>query len=153
LLQRDKTWVYKPALLWEVTANESVRSTNEEVSEQSAYSLSAVPLNSDLSPDVPSVEDHLLKDNILDLGDGVYWLTRYNGYFYANGEILKYDAVQYNIPGLSASEKDAVNGDNVWINNLREYQRYFAKIPLTVRFIQQDWCGYMPSQTTKQMME
>jgi len=129
LLQRDKTWVYKPALLWEVTANESVRSTNEEVSEQSAYSLSAVPLNSDLSPDVPSVEGHLLKDNILDLGDGVYWLTRYNGYFYANGEILKYDAVQYNIPGLSASEKDAVNGDNVWINNLREYQRYFAKIP------------------------
>ena len=129
LLERDKTWVYKPALLWEITSNESLRSANEEVSQQSAYSLSAVTLNSNLSENVPSVENNLLKDNVIDLGDGVYWLTRYNGYFYANGEIIKYDAVQYNIPGLSASEKDEENGDNVWINNLREYQRYFAKVP------------------------
>lgn len=129
LLERDKTWIYKPALLWEVTSNESVRSTNEEVMEQSAYSLSAVPLNSNLSADVPIVSNHKIINNTIDLGEGIYWLTRYNGYFYANGEIIKYDAVQYNIPGLSTTEQDADNGDNVWISSLREYQRYFAKIP------------------------
>lgn len=129
LTERDKTWVYKPALLWEVTANESLRSTNEEVMEQSAYSLSAVPLNSDLSTDLPVVQDHKIINNVIDLGEGVYWLSRYSGYFYANSEVIKYDAVQYNIPGLSESERDAENNDNVWISSLREYQRYFAKIP------------------------
>lgn len=129
LLERDKAWIYKPALLWEVTSNESLRSTNEEVMEQSAYSLAAVPLNSDLSADVPTVENHLVTNNVIDLGEGIYWLTRYTGYFYANGEIIKYDAVQYNIPGLSSTEQDGENGDNVWISSLREYQRYFAKVP------------------------
>ena len=131
LLDRDKTWIYKPALLWEVAAIENVRSVNEEVGEQSAYVLGAAPINSDLSEEVPFVEDYEIQNNVLDLGDGVYWLTRYNGYFYANGEILKYDAVQYNIPGLSAAELSASNsdGDNVWISSVKEYQRYFSKIP------------------------
>jgi len=129
LLERDKTWIYKPALLWEVTSNESLRSTNEEVMEQSAYSLAAVPLNTDLSSDIPVVENNKVINNIIDLGDGIYWLTRYSGYMYANGEIIKYDAVQYNIPGLSSEEQDVDNNSNVWISSLREYQRYFSKIP------------------------
>lgn len=129
LLDRDKTWIYKPALLWEVAPTDNTKSVNEEVGQQSAYILGAIPLNSDLSNQVPRVVDNILQDNIMDFGEGIYWLTRYNGYFYANGEIIKYDAVQYSIPGLSESEQDLENGDNVWISSVKEYQRYFSKIP------------------------
>lgn len=131
LTDRDKTWVYKPALLWEVSATENTKSVNEEVGEQSAYVLAAIPLNSELSAELPFVENHQLQSNVLDFGEGIYWLTRYNGYFYANGEIIKYDAVQYNIPGLSTLELDdpSSDGDNVWISSVREYQKYFSKIP------------------------
>ena len=129
LLDRDKTWIYKPALLWEVAPTDNTKSVNEEVGQQSAYVLGAIPLNSDLSDTLPQVIDHTLQDNVMDFGDGIYWLTRYNGYFYANGEIIKYDAVQYNIPGLSATEQDSENGDNVWISSVKEYQRYFSKVP------------------------
>lgn len=124
LIDRDKTWVYKPVLLWEIAANETTKSQNDEVAQQSAYSLSAIPLNTDLSDVVPSVENNKIVNNIMDLGDGVYWLSRYNGYFYANGEIIRYDAVQYSIPGLT-------NGSdpNVWITSVQEYQKYFAQIP------------------------
>ena len=124
LVDRDKTWIYKPALLWEVGPSETTKSVNDELAQQSGYTLSAIPLNSDLSDEIPRVVDHQIINNTIDLGDGVYWLSRYNGYFYANGEIIKYDAVQYSIPGL--------NGDaeaTVWITSVQEYQRYFAKLP------------------------
>jgi hypothetical protein len=124
LVDRDKTWIYKPVLLWEVGPSETTKSVNEEVSQQSAYTLSAIPLNTDLTDDLPSVENHQVIDNTMDLGDGIYWLSRYNGYFYANGEIIKYDAVQYSIPGLAQGEDP-----NVWITSVQEYQRYFAKVP------------------------
>lgn len=129
LLERDKTWVYKPALLWEVAPIQQVRSTNEEVADQSAYSLAAVALNSDLSSDVPSVLDHEIINNVIDLGEAVLYLSRYEGYFFANGEIIKYDAVQYSIPGLSETERTESGGDNVWITSTREYQNYFSKVP------------------------
>lgn len=129
LLERDKTWIYKPALLWEVAPTDNLRSVNEEVGQQSSYALSAIPLNSDLSSVLPEVFDHRIQNNIMDFGEGIYWLTRYNGYFYANGEIIKYDAVQYSIPGLSSIEQDVENGDNVWISSVKEYQKYFSKIP------------------------
>jgi len=129
LLERDKTWIYKPALLWEVAPTENSRSVNGEVGEQSSYVLSAIPLNSNLSSELPEVTDHRINNNIMDFGEGIYWLSRYNGYFYANGEIIKYDAVQYNIPGLSAIEQDMDNGDSVWISSVKEYQKYFSKVP------------------------
>ena len=129
LLDRDKTWIYKPALLWEVAPTDNLRSTNEEVGQQSSYILGAIPLNSDLSSALPEVVNHRITNNVMDFGEGIYWLTRYNGYFYANGEIIRYDAVQYNIPGLSATEQDFENGDNIWISSLKEYQKYFSKIP------------------------
>ena len=129
LLERDKTWVYKPALLWEVAPITQVRSTNEDVADQSAYTLAAVPLNSDLSDAVPSVAEHSLADNVIDLGEAVLYLSRYSGYFFANGEVIKYDAVQYSIPGLSEVERTESGGDNVWITSTREYQKYFSKVP------------------------
>jgi len=131
LIDRNKTWIYKPALLWEVSGSESTKSVNEESSTQSSYVLSAIPLNSDLSTNVPEVRNHRLVNNTIDFGDGIYWIARYEGYFFANGEMIKYDAVQYNIPGLSAIDREDPNviDDNVWISSVEEYQKYFAKIP------------------------
>jgi hypothetical protein len=119
LIDNEKTWIYKPVLLWEVQGTQNTKSINGEVGNQSTYMLSAIPLNSNLSESLPSVKNNRLVDNIMDLGEGVYWITRYNGYFYSNGEIIKYDAVQYNISGT---------GD-VWINNVQEYDKYFSSLP------------------------
>lgn len=119
MVDQNKTWIYKPVLLWEVSGSENTKAINEQVSNQSAYSLSAIPLNSDLADVVPVVSGNQVINNIMDLGEGVYWITRYNGYFYSNGEVIKYDAVQYNISGY---------GD-VWINDTQEYRNYFAKLP------------------------
>jgi hypothetical protein len=127
----EKTWIYKPALLWEVAPNENTKPINDEVEDQSAYALTALPLSSDLSEEVPVVQNYRVVNNTLDLGDGVYWAARYNGYFFANGEIIKYDAIQFSIPGLSDEDRIGVDseGDNVWISNVREYRKFFSKIP------------------------
>jgi hypothetical protein len=119
LVDSEKTWIYKPVLLWEVSGTENTKSINGEVGNQSTYMLSAIPLNSTLSNAVPTVSNNVVINNVMDLGEGVYWITRYNGYFYSNGEIIKYDAVQYNISGT---------GD-VWINNVQEYDKYFSSLP------------------------
>lgn len=119
LVDSEKTWIYKPVLLWEVSGTENTKSINGEVGNQSTYMLSAIPLNSNLSNAAPSVSNNVVINNVMDLGEGVYWITRYNGYFYSNGEIIKYDAVQYNISGT---------GD-VWINNVQEYEKYFSSLP------------------------
>lgn len=128
-IDRDKTWIYKPALLWEITGGEAPKSVNDEVTNQSAYSLAAIPLNTDLVGEAPTVVNHQITNNVLDLGEGVYWLSRYNGFFFANGEVIKYDAVQYSVPGLSSAQQDSENGDSVWITSLQEYQNYFSKVP------------------------
>ena len=131
LVDRNKTWIYKPVLLWEVSGTEATKSTGGEIENQSSYVLGAIPLNSDLSDIVPSVRDYRIIDNTIDLGEGIYWITRYNGYFYANGEIVKYDAVQFNIPGISIMDptNPNVEGNNVWITSTKEYQNYFSKLP------------------------
>lgn len=119
LIDMDRNWIYKPVLLWEVSGTENTKSVNNETGNQSTYMLSAIPLNSNLSNKVPTVINRELIDNVIDFGEGVYWIARYNGYFYSNGEIIKYDAVQYNVSGFG----------NVWINNTQEYQYYFAQLP------------------------
>jgi hypothetical protein len=97
MLDKDKTWVYKPSLLWEVSGTDQTKTINEVVSKQSKYGLSAMPINSDLPAFAPTVVNHAIINNVIDLGENVYWLTRNQGYFYSNGEIIKYDAVQYNV--------------------------------------------------------
>jgi hypothetical protein len=121
-IDRDKTWIYKPALLWEVAPEQNTKSVNNEISSQSAYSLSAIPLNSSLSNVPPTVANNRIINNTIDLGEAIYWLPRYNGYLYANGEIIKFDAVQYSIPALSGED------GNVWITSVQEYQNYFSKL-------------------------
>lgn len=120
LNDRAKTWIYKPSLLWEVTASETTKSQNEQTATAEAYALSAIPLNSTLSNAVPSVVNRQIVNNVLDFGEGIYWLGRYNGYFYANGEIIKYDAVEYSVSGLA---------ENIWITSTQDYKNYFSKIP------------------------
>jgi len=97
MIDQEKTWIYKPALLWEVSGTDSTKTINEVASKQSKYVLGAMPINSDLSNNVPTVVNHQIQNNIIDLGENVYWLTRYQGYFYSNGEIIKYDAAQFNV--------------------------------------------------------
>ena len=109
LLDEEKVWVYKPALLWEVAPSENTKSINEQKASQSAYSLAAVPINSTLPDWTPQVLDGQVIRNTIDLGDGVYWLPRYNGYFYANGEIIRYDAVEYSISRPSTTSEFAVS--------------------------------------------
>ena len=118
MIDQDKTWVYKPVLLWEVVGSDSTKSVNGQVSTQSSYVLGAIPLNSSLSSSLPTVVNNIVTNNVMDLGEGVYWLTRNSGYFYANSEIIKYDAVQYNVGGVG----------NVWISSAQEYENYFSKI-------------------------
>jgi hypothetical protein len=119
LIDNERNWVYKPVLLWEVSGSKNTKAVNGEINDQSSYMLSAIPLNSNLSAVVPYVSNNQVVSNTVDFGEAVYWITRYNGYFYSNGEIIKYDAVQYNISGIG----------NVWINNTQEYEYYFAKLP------------------------
>lgn len=119
MLNKGQSYKYKPVLLWEVSGTESLRPTNDEVGNQSAYSLSALVLNSSLTSDLPTVVSGVIKDNIMDFGQSIYWLTRYKGYLYANGEIIKYDAVEHSVSGV---------GD-VWIEDITDYQKYFAVLP------------------------
>ena len=119
LLEDERMYVYKPALLWEVSGTENTKSINNEVGTQSSYVLAAIPLSSDLSVKVPEVKNGIVINNTFSLGEAVYWITRYNGYFYSGGEVIKYDSVQYNVTGFG----------NVWISSVEEYQNYFSKLP------------------------
>ncbi len=118
-LDSDKSWVYKPVLLWEVSPEENTKSWNDESGKQSSYTLAAIPLSTTLSAELPTVVNGVITNNTIDLGEAVYWLSRYNGYFYSNSEILRFDAVEYNVAGVG----------NVWISDVEEYQKYFANIP------------------------
>ena len=97
LVDQEKNWVYKPVLLWEAAGTETTKTINEQASKQSNYVLGAMPLNSNLNSILPTVESHALKNNIIDVGENIYWLTRYQGYLYSNGEIIRYDAAQFNV--------------------------------------------------------
>jgi hypothetical protein len=119
MIDKEKTWIYKPALLWEVSGTDSTKTINEVASKQGKYVLGAMPLNSDLPAVAPTVVNHNVINNIIDLGENVYWLTRYQGYFYSNGEIIKYDAAEFSITGIG----------NVWITSNQDYQNYFKSIP------------------------
>jgi hypothetical protein len=78
-----------------------------------------MPLNKDLSVSPPLVSNNELKNNIIDFGENIYYISRFQGYIYANAEIIKYDAVQYAISGTGI----------VWISSNLEYQDYFSKLP------------------------
>jgi hypothetical protein len=119
MIDQGKTWIYKPSLLWEVSGSESKKTVNELASKNGSYVLGAMPLNSDLVGVPPLVVGNVLVNNIMDLGENIYWLTRYSGYLYSNGEVIRYDAAEFSITGTG----------NVWISSNQEYQKYFASLP------------------------
>lgn len=118
-IDKYQTWIYKPVLLWEAGGTESTRPINNEFGNQGSYTLSAVPLNTSLTLATPSVAANFVVDNIMDFGDSSNSMSRYNGYFYANGEIIRYDAVEYSVSGVGS----------VWISSGREYSQYLSKLP------------------------
>lgn len=97
LVDQEKTWIYKPALLWEVAGTENTKTINEVASTQGSYILGAMPIASDVPGVAPTVVNNQLTNNIIDLGENVYWLTRYSGYLYSGGEIIKYDAAEFSV--------------------------------------------------------
>jgi hypothetical protein len=119
MVDREKTWIYKPALLWEVSGDEATKTVNQVAVQQGSYVLGAMPLNSDVPSVPPTVVGGVVINNTIDIGENVYWLTRFQGYLYAGGEIIKYDAAEFNVTGTG----------NVWISNNQEYQKYFASLP------------------------
>ena len=126
---KDITWIYKPALLWEVTGAENLKPNNGQTSTSNRYALAAIPLNSNLDTSLPTVVNHEIVNNIIDLGEGVLYIGRYNGYFYANGEVIKYDAVEYNVSVLPSSVNNSgFVGGNVWITSPQDYENYFSKL-------------------------
>jgi hypothetical protein len=126
---KDITWIYKPALLWEVAGTEQLKPTNGQTATSNRYALAAIPLNSSLDTSLPEVVNHELTNNIIDLGDGILYIGRYNGYFYSNGEVIKYDAVEYNVSVLPSTVINSrFTGGNVWITSAQEYEDYFSKL-------------------------
>ena len=117
-VDEDRSYGYQPVVLWEAPAQTSYKTINEK-SKTNNFTLSAVALNSDLSASSPTVVNRQIINNIIDIGENVYWLSRLQGYLYANGEIIKYDAVQYSIPTIGL----------VWISDELEYQKYFSELP------------------------
>ena len=117
-IDQDRTYVYKPVLLWEIADQQENKTINEQ-SKSGGYALGAVALNTTLSASVPYVENNIIKNNIIDIGENVYWLPRFQGYLYANGEVIRYDAVEYTIPGQGT----------FFLTSNQEYQKYFSTLP------------------------
>ena len=77
-VNQDQNWIYQPALLWEVAGTTPLRSIEGEQQSSSSYTLAAVPLNSDLSDVKPYVANSQIVNNVIDFGEGAYWVARYN---------------------------------------------------------------------------
>lgn len=118
-VDEDRTYIYKPVLLWEVASDEEQKTINEKAKNSSGYTLGAAPLNTDLTSEVPRVENNQIINNIIDLGENIYYVPRFQGYLFANGEIIRYDAIEYSIPGQG----------KFFIKSNQEYQRYFSTLP------------------------
>jgi hypothetical protein len=126
---KNISWIYSPALLWEVSGTESIKPRNGQTATGNRYAMAAIPLNSDLSSLLPQVVNHELINNIIDFGDGILFIGRYEGYFYSSGEIIKYDAVEFNVSVLPSSVTNSgFTGGNVWISSPKEYEDYFSKL-------------------------
>jgi hypothetical protein len=101
-----KNWVYSPTMLWEVTGSQNTIAQNTAASDQSTYALTAMPLNSNISADLPTVSGGVIINNVLDVGESIYYIARYKGYLYANSEIIRYDAVEYSVTGAAGTTPD-----------------------------------------------
>lgn len=116
---KDKEWIYSPQMVWEATGKDNVKAQNEAVAQQSNFTLSAFPLSTELTDELPYVDGGVVRNNVINVGESANYFSSYNGYVWANGEIIHYDAVQFSVSGT---------GD-VWIQSADEYQNYFLALP------------------------
>ena len=112
-VESERSWIYLPSLLWEVSGTEITKTINAATQKSSTYGLAAVPINSTLTSSLPTVSNGAVINNIIDVGESVYWLPRYQGYLYSNGEIIRFDAVEFNITGTG----------NVWISSNQDLSK------------------------------
>jgi len=119
-LDQYKQYIYKPVLLWEVPGRETLKTINDLVAQNSGYTLGAVPLNTNLTADLPYVRLNTIYNNIIDVGENIFWIPSCSGYFYANGEIIRYDAIEFAITGQA---------EPIWITSNQQYQDYMASLP------------------------
>lgn len=135
-LQTESRWVYGTTQLWSISGESVTTASNESsAGNQGSYALTATPLNANLSATAPTAAlvsgNVVIYNNTIDFGENIYWQkdNRYNGYFYSNGEVIKYDAIQYTFiaPGSDITE------NTIWVNNLDEYKNAFAKIKFNGR--------------------
>ena len=126
----ERTYGYKSAVLWELGDQQEARTINQPTANV-GYALGAVPLATSLGSAVPTVVSNQIVNNTIDVGESAFWLPRFQGYLYANGEIIRYDAQQYQVDSPSAS---ATNG-LVWITDNNEYQKYFSKLVFNGKMI------------------
>ena len=119
-LDKDQTLTYKQSVLWSVNdvMDKQTKSQNEENATITGYALSAMALNKKVPVSIPKVVNQQIINNTMDFGDNVYWITRPSGYLYANGEIIRYDAIQYSSAG-----------EDVWVTSANDYAKYFGKLP------------------------
>ena len=120
----ERTYGYKSAILWELGDQKELRTINQPTAE-AGYALGAVPLGTSLGSVVPYVENYEIKNNVIDVGESAFWLPRFQGYLYANGEIIRYDAQEYQVDIKSGSSNVT---RKVWITNNNEYQKYFSQL-------------------------
>jgi hypothetical protein len=118
-IDQYKEYIYKPVLLWEVEGREATKTINQLGAQNSGYTLGAVPLNTNLTEELPYSLSNTVYNNVIDVGENVYWIPSYSGYFYANGEVIKFDAVEYSVSGEI---------EPVWITSNQEYQDYFSRL-------------------------
>lgn len=114
---RGKTWIYSPVLLWEAAGDATTRQMVGGA-EQGGYTLSAMPLHKYLSDDVPVVRGGKVINNTINVGNAADYVARYEGYLYANGEVIKYDAVQFFAAGKG----------NVWVTSGQQYQELLLNL-------------------------
>jgi hypothetical protein len=126
----ERTYGYKSAVLWELGDQQEARTINQPTANV-GYALGAVPLATSLGSAVPTVVNSQIVNNTIDVGESAFWLPRFQGYLFANGEIIRYDAQQYQVDSPSAS---ATNG-LVWITNNNEYQKYFSQLVFNGKMI------------------
>lgn len=126
----ERTYGYKSAILWELGNQQETRTINQPTA-QVGYALGAVPLNTSLGSAVPFVQNHEIKNNTIDVGESAYWLPKFQGYLYANGEIIRYDAQEFVVDSPLASETNGI----VFISNNNEYQKYFSTLKFNGKMI------------------
>jgi hypothetical protein len=119
----ERTYGYKSAILWELGDQQESRTINQPTANV-GYALGAVPLGTSLGSAVPTVVNSRIVNNTIDVGESAFWLPRFQGYLFANGEIIRYDAQQYQVDSPSASTTNNL----VWISNNKEYQKYFSSL-------------------------